>query len=148
SSIASTSPVLAENRIISPLRLGSPSLGLSKKPGLTLIAKPSKPGIHAVFTSTSPLASGIAIERIGGITTLPEASAANACSTISTAWRSRCTTRRSSDSVRTVTSYGIGAPFEGEVAEVQIAPGDDVGEGGHVDIAAGDDQRDRPAGRL
>ena len=36
---------VAENRIIRPLRLGRPRLGLSKKPGLTLIAKPSKPGM-------------------------------------------------------------------------------------------------------
>ena len=62
---------MAEKRIIRPLSEGRPRLGLSKKPGLTLIAKPSKPGIQAVFTSTSPFTAGSAIERIGGMTTPP-----------------------------------------------------------------------------
>ena len=69
---------MAEKRIIRPLRLGRPRFGLSKKPGLTLIAKPSKPGIQAVLTSTSPFTAGSAIERIGGMTTPPAWRAAKA----------------------------------------------------------------------
>ena len=35
---------LAESSTIMPLTLGRPSFGLSKKPGLILMAKPSMPG--------------------------------------------------------------------------------------------------------
>jgi hypothetical protein len=41
---ASSLPVSAESRIIMPETLGRPRFGLSKKPGLTLIAKLARPG--------------------------------------------------------------------------------------------------------
>src|SRR5690606_5946724 len=86
-------------------------------------------------------------ERIGGMTTLPLASAMNACSTTSIASRSRCTTLRSSASVRIVTSCGIGASLDCHGAQPHVASADDVGEGGHVYVAAGDDRGDRSWGR-
>src|SRR5688572_10678661 len=138
-----------------PLRLGRPILGLSKKPGLTLIAKPSKPGMYAVFTSTSPWASGMSMERIGGMITLPLAKARNACSTTSTAARSRCTQARRSRSVSTKMSrmplspdYLIAErhrPAAGdgqELVRIDIAAADDNGAG-PIELELTGDQRSR-----
>jgi hypothetical protein len=62
---------LAEKQDHQPVEAGQADLRVVEEAGLTLMAKPSKPGIQAVFTSTSPFASGMAIDRIGGMTTLP-----------------------------------------------------------------------------
>jgi hypothetical protein len=85
-----------------PETLGRPIFGLSKKPGLTLIAKLSRPGTYAVLTSTSPFASAMLMCRIGGMTTRPDASAVKPSPIASTTSPSRATQRRSSASVRMV----------------------------------------------
>src|SRR5690606_37333952 len=98
-----------------------------------------------VFTSSSPWASAIAMDRIGGITTLPLANMRNACSTTSTVSTPRCTASRNWVSVRITMSRMVGCYLQ--FAELDRAAGDNVGERVHVDVAAADDQGRGPVER-
>jgi hypothetical protein len=135
-----TCPVRDDSRIIRPDVDGNPSFGLSKNPGDILMAKPSMPGTYAVFTSTSPLCSAIAMDRIGGMTTLPPASVRNACSMQSTAATSRLMARRSSGSVR-IRIFGMSVVSH----QVGVLAGDDPGVQVHVDVAAAEEHERGPA---
>ena len=97
-------PVWVENTAIRPEVLGKPRLGLSKNPGDILIAKEEMPGTYAVLTSTSPLYSAIAIDRMGGITTSPDANFLKPASTQTTAFRSKGTSWRNSACVSNLIS--------------------------------------------
>jgi hypothetical protein len=91
---------LAENRIMRPLRLGSPKLGIVEEPRADLDREAVEAGDIGGLHIDLAIGVGISIDRIGGITTPPSASAAKAALDHVDSVQVSETARRSSASVR------------------------------------------------